>query len=194
MNKNNHSKVPVYTITLNDRYNTFPIGENMLYEKELKFVYTIEGDIKVEKIVPVEVFSKHLLPPIYQKNDNGELNGGYFYRIPFGVIATYKPEIDEECKFKHQYEEFKDVKLEEFKDIKLSVNVPAGSPGPWLCVDKDGTELIFASKPIRDVNRNSFWTMSTTKAPVQDVVTLPKGSIKKLIGRQLTWKDEPYKI
>lgn len=186
MKKNNHSKVDVYTITLNDRYNNFPIGENMLYEKELKFVYTIEGDIKVEKIVPVEFFSKYLLPPIYQKNDKGELNGGYFYRIPFRVIAAYKPEIDEECKLKHQYEEF--------KDVKLPINVPAGSPGPWLCVDKDGTELIFASKPIRDVNRNSFWTMSTTKASVQDVVTLPKGSIKKLIGRQLTWKDEPYKI
>lgn len=27
-----------------------------------------------------------------------------------------------------------------------------------------------------------------------DVIELPKGSIKKLIGRELTWNDEPVEL
>lgn len=53
----------------------------------------------------------------------------------------------------------------------------------WLAVDMDNKEWTFAIKPYRD----SFeWDGSAY------YVELPKGSIKKLIGKSLTWKDEPF--
>lgn len=55
----------------------------------------------------------------------------------------------------------------------------------WLAVDKDGTEWVFESKPSKD--GDMFYTR-------QDVIELPKGSIEKLIGRKLTWEDEPLEI
>lgn len=78
-------------------------------------------------------------------------------------------------------------KLNEFE-------VPAGTKGAWLCVDHDGTEMIFSAKPIRDPNTNSYWTLHTTNASEQHCVELPNGSIEKLIGKKLTWKNEPYKL
>ena len=66
--------------------------------------------------------------------------------------------------------------------------------GPYLTVDKDGTECIFKTCPIRNVNGAGYWTLETTHDPDQDNVELPKGSIEKLIGKKLTWKDEPYRL
>jgi len=56
----------------------------------------------------------------------------------------------------------------------------------WVATDKDGTEKIFPFQPYRVTD---YWTCSMymfLSGPIQ----LPKGSIKKLIGRNLTWKDE----
>ena len=58
----------------------------------------------------------------------------------------------------------------------------------WLCVDKNGSEQAFDGPPERgDVG----WTMSydTTSC-----VELPKGSIEKLIGKKLTWRNNPVEI
>lgn len=58
----------------------------------------------------------------------------------------------------------------------------------WVAVDKDGRECIYQFRPKRrnipfiPLYEYSMW------------ITLPKGSIKKLIGRDLTWKDEPIKL
>lgn len=55
----------------------------------------------------------------------------------------------------------------------------------WLAVDKDGTEIIFQFHPKKT---------ETCYIPLYSYsmwLTLPKGSIEKLIGRKLTWKDEP---
>lgn len=58
----------------------------------------------------------------------------------------------------------------------------------YLAVSKGGYEYIFEVKPFR------------TLGDILDVVQpfsgfrIPKGSIKKLIGRELTWKDEPVKL
>ena len=55
----------------------------------------------------------------------------------------------------------------------------------WLAVDKDGLEAIYEEKPKRV--RDCIWTLS-------NFICLPKGSIKKLIGRELTWSDEPVEL
>ena len=58
----------------------------------------------------------------------------------------------------------------------------------WLAVDKDKEEVIFDTKPFREP---SWW------ASVDDDgarIYAPFGSIEKLIGRKLTWSDEPVEI
>ena len=58
----------------------------------------------------------------------------------------------------------------------------------WIAVDKDGSENIYQFHPKRRGNQfipvyaYSMW------------LTLPKGSIKKLIGKDLSWEDEPIKL
>lgn len=58
----------------------------------------------------------------------------------------------------------------------------------WVAVDKDGREGIYQFRPKR-VN-NYF-------VPLYEYsmcLVLPKGSIKKLIGRDLTWEDNPVEL
>lgn len=88
----------------------------------------------------------------------------------------------------------------------------------WLAVDKNGIEAIFKRKPKR-IKRTNKWndvvikfvcvgreypsangyeyhetygSLQTIKQTTKS--TLPKGSIKKLIGKTLTWADDPYKL
>lgn len=58
----------------------------------------------------------------------------------------------------------------------------------WIACDKDGEERIFEDIPHRD--DDYYWDTSS----VCSIISLPKGSIKKLIGRELTWEDEPVKL
>lgn len=62
----------------------------------------------------------------------------------------------------------------------------------WLAVNKDGTEYIFSNKPYRRnfVKTGSEWICNVNT----ECVNLPQGSILKLIGRELTWNDEPVEI
>ena len=58
----------------------------------------------------------------------------------------------------------------------------------WLAVDENGDENIFDIKPDRawskwDIPTNHSWW-----------IELPKGTIEKIIGRKLTWKDNPVEI
>lgn len=74
----------------------------------------------------------------------------------------------------------------------------------WVAVDKDGKEWIFAYKPYRkDGNRSLYKLYDPSYWSDEDVseygnedtgILLPKGSIKKLIGRDLTWQDEPVEL
>ena len=58
----------------------------------------------------------------------------------------------------------------------------------WVAVETKGSEWVFSGKP----KRSQF---NTWRTEVWDnAVKLPKGSIKKLIGRELTWSDEPVKL
>lgn len=88
----------------------------------------------------------------------------------------------------------------------------------YLAVDKDGTEAVFRRKPKRVKTTNkwndvvekfvcegriypsndgyeyheSYGSLQTIKQTTKSI--LPKGSIKKLIGKDMTYNDEPFKI
>lgn len=58
----------------------------------------------------------------------------------------------------------------------------------WIAVDKNGREFIYMDKPNRGV---------IEFLPSHDegsYIELPQGSIKKLIGRELSWNDDPVEL
>ena len=58
----------------------------------------------------------------------------------------------------------------------------------WLVKDgRDNTEWIYQYKPERE-SGHGFWWLGG------DVIELPQGSIKKLIGRELTFEDDPVEL
>jgi hypothetical protein len=58
----------------------------------------------------------------------------------------------------------------------------------WLCTDKNGYDFITTSKPERSRSFDGVWLVA------YEDIQLPKGSIKRLIGRELTWDDEPVEF
>lgn len=58
----------------------------------------------------------------------------------------------------------------------------------WLAVDKDDTEYLFELKPKR-LHDIKVWEAMDVKWK-----ELPKGSIFRLIGKELTWNNEPVEI
>ena len=61
----------------------------------------------------------------------------------------------------------------------------------YVTTDKCGTESIFADKPQR--YDDSFWD-DNVHGYLSTKIELPAGTIKKLIGRDLTWEDKPIEI
>ena len=62
----------------------------------------------------------------------------------------------------------------------------------WVAVDKDGTEWIFNNKPSRyKYEKEDAWD---TQVGDDKQIQLPKGSIKALIGRELSWSDEAVEL
>ena len=59
----------------------------------------------------------------------------------------------------------------------------------WVAVDADGSEWIFREEPYR---RGGWVWFSSSLS--NKFVELPKGSIKALIGRELTWNDEAVEL
>lgn len=72
----------------------------------------------------------------------------------------------------------------------------------WLAVDIYNEEFIFLNRPKRtvcnmweDAVYESFDGQGgTLELHHYSDIELPKGSIKKLIGRDLNWNDEPVEI
>jgi len=88
----------------------------------------------------------------------------------------------------------------------------------WVCVDKDGTEKISNTIPYRRQFKgirilSAVWGMCTGTYSKNnwnkwfnlcstdpndflpfDGVVLPKGTIKKIVGRTITWEDEPIEV
>lgn len=56
----------------------------------------------------------------------------------------------------------------------------------WVAVDKDNTEYIYEDEPLR-TEIGCWWSYL-------GVVRIPNGNIKKLIGRKLSWNDEPVEL
>lgn len=58
----------------------------------------------------------------------------------------------------------------------------------WVVKDgRDNTEWIYQYKPERESDYGYWWLGG-------ECIELPQGSIKKLIGRDLTWEDEPVEL
>lgn len=67
----------------------------------------------------------------------------------------------------------------------------------WVAVDLDGTEVVYDKKPIRGKDKwgaVSSLTSTFSNDDFFDFVVLPRGSIKKLIGRELNWSSEPFEL
>lgn len=58
----------------------------------------------------------------------------------------------------------------------------------WLAVEKDGSEFIFDEPPERF---DEFWDPVCRDT---EFIELPKGSIKKILGFELKWEDEPVRF
>jgi len=55
----------------------------------------------------------------------------------------------------------------------------------YLAVDKNGSEYIYSELPKKnETNYHSQY----------DYVELPKGTIKKIIGKEMTFDNEPYHL
>ena len=59
----------------------------------------------------------------------------------------------------------------------------------WVAVDYSG-EYISDKEPFRDMFNIGYYGFISGA----NVVKLPKGTIKKLTGRDLTWEDRPIKL
>ena len=60
----------------------------------------------------------------------------------------------------------------------------------FLAVDKDGNEWKFDIKPIR--HKDNVWDVY--EGDYRNAEHLQYGLIEKLIGRKLTWQDEPVEL
>lgn len=61
----------------------------------------------------------------------------------------------------------------------------------WLAVDDDNKEYVYDKKPVRAKDsKGCYWDVLNDCWYIE----LPKGSIKKLIGRDLTWEDEAVEL
>lgn len=59
----------------------------------------------------------------------------------------------------------------------------------WVSVDYSG-EYISEKEPFRDMFNIGYYGFISDS----NVVKLPKGTIKKLIGKELFWEDEPVEL
>lgn len=65
----------------------------------------------------------------------------------------------------------------------------------WVAVHKNGEEGIFSHKPTRGKELDFWYDKMEDGGVFYDTeIPLPKGSIKKLIGRELSWEDEPVEL
>lgn len=64
----------------------------------------------------------------------------------------------------------------------------------WVATDKNGEEYLYEEKPSRGYGCIWKATFREDKDRNSDFIELPKGSIKKLIGRELSWNDETVEL
>lgn len=73
----------------------------------------------------------------------------------------------------------------------------------YLAVNPSGIELIFHYEPVRRKESNGFITIEywfdaqfarENESEHDGAILLPNGTIEKLIGKKLSWKDEPIEL
>ena len=70
----------------------------------------------------------------------------------------------------------------------------------YLAVQSWGDEVMFHNCPTRKENKywqddEVYWEIRGLTTCAQDYsIVLPKGTIKKLTGRDMTWEDEPINL
>lgn len=64
----------------------------------------------------------------------------------------------------------------------------------YVAVDKNGTESIYPECPERTKYGTWVYEESIECTWIAVFIILPRGSIYKLIGRELTWEDEPVEL
>lgn len=60
----------------------------------------------------------------------------------------------------------------------------------WVAVTKQGREFISMCKPVRVMDEDNYYGWKDTFTEI----SLNRGSIKKLIGRELSFFDEPVEL
>ena len=73
---------------------------------------------------------------------------------------------------------------------RLKLNKSGGIVMAWVAVTKQGREFISMCKPIRVTDEDNYYGWKDTFTEV----SLYSGSIKKLIGRELSFSDEPVEL
>ncbi len=61
----------------------------------------------------------------------------------------------------------------------------------WVSYDNVNEEMIWSHKPKRSKGLGGMWVK---RENTFNWFSLPKGSIKKLIGRELDWNDKPVEL
>ena len=75
----------------------------------------------------------------------------------------------------------------------------------WLAVTEYGAEMMFHNKPTRQKaggkgydywqDDEVYWEVRGYTTCAKDyAIVLPNGTIEKLIGRKLTWEDDPVEL
>jgi len=61
----------------------------------------------------------------------------------------------------------------------------------FVAVDEEENESIYTQEPIRAKYRDriGYWSRQNGSE-----IWLPKGTIEKIIGKKLTWEDEPVEL
>lgn len=92
-----------------------------------------------------------------------------------------------------QYRYSRELCGEEYCGQKILETKIGGIVMAWVAVNRYGDEYIFEAFPER---LTCVWapTFCEYQDRVYDYVELPKGTIKKLIGRELSWEDEPVEL
>lgn len=101
------------------------------------------------------------------------------------ILANNTDDFDLDTELSNLYETLRFAQ----KNFKVAGGIEEWNGNTaWVCVNYVGMELMFASKPNKV---DGSWQDDNGYCKCLE---LPKGSIKKLIGRELTWSDEAVEL
>ena len=92
-----NKRVDFYRVTLNEGFDSFAIGPDLLFQDALRFIWHNKYGLEMEKIVPVSYFAKYLgkVKKLIWFDDklNDKVYRGEFYPLPAEVIYKYRDQI-----------------------------------------------------------------------------------------------------